>query len=238
VIALLRGEGNVVVVGHRGAARLAAESSIAAIEAAAANGADLVELDVVRDPRGTLVVAHGPGVPDDAPALAEALDRVRELGLGVQLDVKIAGLARDACAALRAHGLLERSFVSSYAPRILRAFAAAAPELPRSLTFPEDRLGITENRVLRPAVRPSLAVMKGLLPLHLPRRLRAVDARAATLNSAVISVRVVERCHAIGVAVFAWTVNDPGLAATLVSKGVDGIITDDPRILPPGIHRR
>lgn len=238
MIELLRGERGVVVVGHRGAARLAPESSIAAIEAAAASGADLVELDVVRGARGALVVAHGPGVPDDAPALGVALARVRELEVGVQLDVKIDGLEREACAALRAHGLLERSFVSSYSPRILRAFAAAEPELPRSLTFPEDRIGITENRVLRPVVRPSLAVMKALLPLRLPRRLRAVDARAATLNAAVISAQVVDRCHAIGVAVYAWTVNDPGLAASLVSKGVDGIITDDPRILPPGIHRR
>ena len=32
------------------------------------------------------------------------------------------------------------------------------------------------------------------------------------------------------VAVYVWTVNEPGLLKTLVESGVDGIITDDPRL--------
>jgi glycerophosphoryl diester phosphodiesterase len=70
---LLRGGGPVVCVGHRGAARLAAENSLEAIEAAAAPGADLVELDVGRARDGGLVLAHGPSVPGDAPSLDDGL---------------------------------------------------------------------------------------------------------------------------------------------------------------------
>jgi glycerophosphoryl diester phosphodiesterase len=40
----------------------------------------------------------------------------------------------------------------------------------------------------------------------------------------------VERCHELGVAVFAWTVNSPEVALSLDELGVDGVITDDPRI--------
>jgi glycerophosphoryl diester phosphodiesterase len=43
----------------------------------------------------------------------------------------------------------------------------------------------------------------------------------------------VAACHASGVAVLVWTVNDAVLATTLVASGIDGIITDDPRILAP-----
>lgn len=225
---LLRGAQGVMRIGHRGAALLAPESSLAAIEAAAAAGADAVELDVSPG----LVVAHGPDVPVDAPPLDDALALAARLGLAVQLDVKAAGLASGAVAALGRHGLLDRSFVSSFSPAILRGFAAAEPALPRSLTYPEDRLGLTGRRALDPAVRFGLAVLRALLPRRLPGMLSACGASAATLNWAVVTPAAVEVCHRRRVAVFAWTVNEPALARTLVETGIDGIISDDPGILP------
>jgi glycerophosphoryl diester phosphodiesterase len=52
-----------------------------------------------------------------------------------------------------------------------------------------------------------------------------------TLNHRVVTRATVERCHELGVAVFAWTVNDAEIARRLDEVGVDGVITDDPRIL-------
>ena len=140
--------------------------------------------------------------------------------------------------ALRRHGLAERSFVSSTSVEILRAFATADRALPRSLTYPEDRHGVSGRGALAPVVRPALACLRAALPLRLPRLVRAAGARAATLNAAVVTRRAVDACHRHGVAVFVWTVNDPELAVTLVENGVDGIITDDPRILPRGDRAR
>jgi glycerophosphoryl diester phosphodiesterase len=212
---------------------LAAENSLAAIEAAAAKGVDAVEIDVLRRGDGELVLAHGPAVPDDAPLLDDALALVTRLGLAVQVDVKVAGNEAAIVDSLRRRALLERAFVSSFSLAILRAFAVAAPELPRSLTYPEDRLGATERRLLRPAVAPALAVLRALAPTRLPRRLRSVGARAATLNWAVVTPAAVAACHATGAAVYVWTVNDSALAISLVESGIDGIITDDPRIFAP-----
>ena len=211
---LFRGDRDVVLVGHRGAAALGPENSLAAIEAAAANGVDAVELDAARGPGGTLVLAHGP-----------------RLGLDVLVDVKEAGVETGVVEALRQSGLRERSFVSSASLRSLRAFAVLEPRLPRSLTYPEDRFGISERRALAPAVRPSVAVLHTLLTVRLPRLLRASGVKAVTLNSGVVTRRAVEICHRASVAVYVWTVNDPVLAKTLVERGVDGIITDDPRLL-------
>lgn len=230
---LRRGERGVVRIGHRGAAALAPENSLAAIEAAAAAGVDAVELDVLRRGDGALVLGHGPAVPDGAPALDDALGLVEALGLAVQLDVKIDGCEAASVDALRRHDLFSRAFVSSFSLPILRAFAAVAPQLPRSFTYPEDRLGASERRLLRPAVRPSLAVLRALAPRRLPRLLRAAGAQAATLNWAVASPAVVAACHASGAAVYVWTVNEPALATILVESGIDGIITDDPRIFAP-----
>jgi glycerophosphoryl diester phosphodiesterase len=235
---LLRGDGPVICVGHRGAARLAAENSLEAIEAAAAHGADLVELDVVRGTDAALVLAHGPVVPAGAPSLDDGLALVARLGIGVQMDVKLDGLAQGVVESLRRHGLVDRGFVSSYSASILRSFQLLEPAFPRSLTYPEDRHGISESRVLRSTLRPTLALLRASLPSRLPRLLRAVDAAAATLNAAVVSPRAIAACHRLGVAVYAWTVNDAELAAALAENGADGIITDDPRVIARGTNPR
>jgi glycerophosphoryl diester phosphodiesterase len=233
VIELLRGERDVVRVGHRGAAALAPENTLAAIEAAATHRVDAVEVDVLPGRDGALVLAHGPEVPRDAPLLDDALALAGRLGLAVQLDVKLRGIETGVADAVRRAGLLERSFVSSYSLPILAAFADAEPALPLSLTYPEDRLGVSGRRLLRPVVGPALAVMRARLPRRLPAWLHAAGARAATLNWSVVTPAAVAACHELGVAVYVWTVNDRALADTLVAAGADGIITDDPRILAP-----
>ena len=231
-LALRRGAA-VVRVGHRGAAALAPENSLAAIEAGASAGADVVELDLQLRPDGAVVLAHGPAIPANAPTLDEGLELVARLGLAVQLDVKVGGTEAKVGAALRAHGLDGRAFVSSFSLPILRAFADALPALPRSLTYPEDRLGVSERRLLRRAVRPGLAVLRARLPRRLPGWLERAGAQAATLNWAVVTPAAVDVCHAAGAAVYVWTVNDAALATTLIASGIDGIIMDDPRILAP-----
>ena len=173
-------------------------------------------------------------LPPDAPPLDDALALAAGLGLAVQIDVKLPGLEAGIVAALHRHRLFERSFVSSFSPQALAAFAAVAPELPRSFTYPEDRLGVSERRLLRPLLVPGLAVLRALLPRRLPRWLRAAGASAATLNVGVVSPAAVDVCHELGAAVYVWTVNEPALVRILLEMGVDGIISDDPRIFTPG----
>jgi len=217
-------------IGHRGAGAIAPENSLAAIEAAAAHRLDGVELDVARARDGSLVLAHGPEIPDAAPPLSDALALAARLGLFVQLDMKTPGAEREVVDALRRSRLYERAFVSGFSLRVLAAFAREAPGLPRSYTYPDDRLGLSGRRALRPAVAAGLAAMRAVLPWRLPRWLRSVDADAATLNWAVVSPAVISACHALGKGVYAWTVNDATAARDLVEMGADGIISDDPGI--------
>jgi glycerophosphoryl diester phosphodiesterase len=232
---LRRGPHGVVRVGHRGAAALAPENSLAAIEAAAAHGVDAVELDVLRVADGSLALAHGPEVAAGSPSLDDGLALAADLGLAVQVDVKDGGLEADIVDALSRHDLLARSFVSSSSLALLAAFAAVEPRLPRSFTYPQDRHGIAGRRLVRPVVRPVLAGLSALLPRRLPAWLRAAGASAATLNWTVVSPATIEACHRAGAAVYVWTVNEAALATTLAESDIDGIITDDPRIFPGGI---
>ena len=202
-------------------------NTLGAIDAAAE--ADGVELDVRRR-GGILVLAHDEDEETGA-TLDEALARAAEYGLLVQLDVKEAGLEAEAVAALRAHGL--RAFVSSPSAVVLRAFAAAEPSLPRALTYPEDRHGV--SRLPRPFVLGGLAVARLLLPYRLAGLLRAAGATVATLNVYVISGGAVRAARRAGADVYVWTVNDPERLGDLAAHGAVAIISDDPRIFLGGI---
>ena len=229
---LLRGDGPVVRVGHRGAPVLAPENTLASIAAAADLGVDAVEIDVIGRADGTVALAHSHDAlgRDDEASLDDALALVAERGIGVQLDLKATGHERAVADAVRRHGLLSRSFASTASATSLLALAAAEPSLRRALTYPDDRYGLSGNRLVQPVVKPSLAGLRRVLPLRLPRWLRRVGASAATLNWTVVSAAAIRGCHALGVAVYVWTVDDPVLAERLNRLGADGIITNDPRI--------
>ena len=184
---LLRGDRDVLVVGHRGAAALAPGNSLAAIEAAAAHGAHAVELDVLFGPGGGLVLAHDPAPRRRRPSLDDGLALAARLGLAVQLDLKAPGVEAGAAAALRRHALLDRSFVSSPLVPVLAELRRLEPALARALTYPDDRYGVSHRRLLRPVVRPGLALMRALLPRRIRGWLEAADAQAATLNWAVVT---------------------------------------------------
>jgi glycerophosphoryl diester phosphodiesterase len=228
---LLRGERDLVRIGHRGAAGLAGENSLAAIEAAAAHGADAVELDVRRRADGTLVLEHNRRLRAGSPRLDEALGLAGRLGLAVQLDVKAPGIEAAVIEALRRSNLFGRAFLSSCSLATLAAFAQLAPHVPRAVIYPEDRFGISGSPILRPGGRPAFAAMRALLPRRLPHWLRGVGASAATLNWRVVTPAAIAACHTAGAAVYVWTVNDPLVVQTLVQRDIDGIISDDPRIL-------
>ena len=84
--------------------------------------------------------------------------------------------------------------------------------------------------MLAPFVVASLLGLRRVLPRRIERLLRRAEASVAVLHWAVVSRAVVERCHACAAPVLAWTVNDPKLVSRLEGLGVDGVVTDDPRV--------
>jgi glycerophosphoryl diester phosphodiesterase len=223
----------VIRIGHRGAAALAPENTIESIERALELGVDMVELDVLPLADGTLVLVHDlPPDPRGLPTLDDALSVLSERAdAGVMLDVKRPGYEAALVEAVRRHGLVERTLVSSCYARSVRLLGELEPSLQRGLTYPFDRLGVSSRPLLRPAIGAGLGILRAALPRRIGRLLVRADASVATLNYAVISAAVVRSCHARGAQVLAWTVDDPVVAARLAALGVDGIISDDPRIV-------
>jgi glycerophosphoryl diester phosphodiesterase len=231
VIDLSRRDGRMLRIGHRGAAALAPENTIESLRLALELGCDLVEFDV-HDVDGALVLAHDQpaGPVPGLPTLDEALDFLAGTEAGVHLDLKARGAEEAVAGALRGHGLVERTVVSSFRPETLRALAGVEPGVRLGLTYPEDRRGLGQRRAVAPLVRPALAAMRAMLPRRIPRLLAGAGASAAMLHFAVVSVAAVRRCHALGAPVLVWTVDERAWVPRLDAMGVDGVITNDPGI--------
>ena len=152
MIDVLRRESGPWRIGHRGAAALAPENTLRGFERAVHEGVDILEFDVLRLADGTLVLAHSDDlrelthgaargragarslaelrrVAPELPTLDEALAFLSERapGVGLHVDLKAVGYEAAVIAALRRSGSVERTLVSSFFTRSLRAVHAFEP---------------------------------------------------------------------------------------------------------------
>jgi glycerophosphoryl diester phosphodiesterase len=220
-VRLRRDGGPLLRIGHRGAAALAPPNSLRALEHAVEAGVDIVEIDVLGLPGRGLVLSHSRReIAPDPLGLDDALAFLAQhASVGLLADVKNGGYEQELVEAIRRHGLVDRTLVSTMDLSVLREVKRLEPRLRRSVTYPRNRARAAALR----RVPWVLSWRIGALVLH-------AEAAAATLNHRVVTGPVVERCHDLGVAVFAWTVNDAALVARLDALGVDGVITDDPSV--------
>ena len=231
---LLRGDGPLLKIGHRGAAALAPANTIEAVEAALVHGVDFVELDVFSGPQGKLVLGHSRKELEEAPvSLEDMLVFLAERAptVGVLTDLKFAGVERAFVETLRAHGFVQRALACTSQVPTLQNLRRLEPDLARSRTYPRGRVYLGGHRTFLQVTGPIQWALRVALPFRVRALVAEVGASAMTLNHRAVTRATVERCHELGVAVFAWTVNDPAVARRLDEMGVDGVITDDPRVL-------
>ena len=237
---LLRDSGPLIRVGHRGAAALAPENTLRSFEAALAEGVDAIEFDVVAPAGGPLVLGHSLAeLPDERATLDDALEYLGGRDVALHVDLKLTTRLDEVAAALDRHGLTERAVVSSFHLPSLQAIAAHTALVPLGFTYPEDRYGVSKRRGMKPAIRLGTLALRRAIVARIPSMIARAGARALMLQHAVVSAAAVARAHEAGVAVWAWTVDDPDELARLEAAGVDAVISNDPRIfsgvatLPP-----
>jgi glycerophosphoryl diester phosphodiesterase len=217
-------------IGHRGAKREFPENTLQAFACAYARGADAVELDVHATRDGVVVVHHDPTLPlalsrighraiadldwDDVrsvdlgggatvPSLAEVLDATPESAT-VYVEIKGEGIEERVAAVIAVHRAA--CAVHSFDHTAVSRMRTLAPDLPRGI-------------LLEKAVVDVTAAMS------------AVGARDVWPDWRLIDRTLVDQVHAAAGRVIAWTVNDRGAAQQLIAMGVDGLCTDDVRLL-------
>jgi len=231
-------------IAHRGASAAAPQNTLAAFRKAAELGADGIELDVQLSADGVAVVIHDFVVDHTTDGLGRVADKtlveLKALDAGVRFSPQFAGeriptlaqvfesldgrllvnvelkcwrrsdaLAASAVQLVRRHAMEKRVLFSSFNPLALRAVKRLAPEIPVGLLYAPD------------------------LPIYLRRAWLAplVPHEARHPSFTIVNETMMRWCHARGLRVHAWTVDEPAGMRRLIAAGVDGIITNKPDVL-------
>jgi glycerophosphoryl diester phosphodiesterase len=217
-------------IAHRGAKLEFPENTLGAFRRAFERNADAVELDVHATKDGMVVVNHDPELGDTygplagrliaelewadlakastsaatrAPTLSDVLG-VTPAGATVYVEIKGSGI-EEAVAAIITDARV-RCAVHSFDHGAIARMRSLAPAIPRGILFDTQ-------------------------PLDVPGSMAETGARDVWPHWKLIDAELVKTVHAAGGRVIAWTVNDLAVASKLASLGVDGLCTDDVRLL-------
>lgn len=129
------------------------------------------------------------------------------------IDVKEDASVRPTIETIASAGAADRVCLASFSHRRLRRIRTLAPQVATSSSPVEvRRLKLTPVSVLRAA-----RVRGGGVCVQVPHRHGRVT---------IVTRTFVRRCHALGLPVHVWTIDDPDEMEHLLEIGVDGIVSD------------
>jgi len=239
---LFLGDRGPIALAHRGGAGEAVENSPASFDRAVGLGFRYIETDVRATRDGHAVVLHDATLDrtaDLAGAIAalplahvrraaladgtspitllDALRRWPEVRFNV--DVKSDDAVGPFLAAVDGAGAWGRVCAASFSTtRLRRLRALAGPRLATSMGPAEVVRLVVGAPVRTPACAVQVPPRQGAFP--------------------VVTARFVQRAHARGLQVHAWTVDEADTMERLLDLGVDGIVSDRPSVLRGVLQRR
>lgn len=231
-------------VGHKGADRLVPGNTLASFDAARAAGVDMIEFDVLPAlgadgrpdvGRGRLMVAHDAGdlAAGGAPTLDEGLAHLASpafAGVELDVDLKLPGYERRVVEALRRHGLLERSLISTTYRENLARIRALEPRARLGWSVPRARRDYTASALWRVPAHAALRLLRRRLPGRAAAAVRAGRCDAVMAHWRLVTPRLVGAVAEAGGELYVWTVDDAARIRALAALGVTGIVTNDPRL--------
>jgi glycerophosphoryl diester phosphodiesterase len=223
-------------VGHKGADHIAPGNTEASFDAALAAGVDMIEFDVLpadmaRPEDSRLVLAHDYSHDlGSALTLEEGLAYLAATGVELDVDLKLPGYEARVVEALRAHGLVERTLVSTTFMRSLVAVRALEPRLRLGWSVPRARRDYTRSWVYRIPAYAAIGRIKRRLPERAREHLTAGRCDALMVHWRLVTPALVRAIAEAGGELYVWTVDDPRRIRRLEALGVTGVITNDPRL--------
>ncbi len=227
-------------VGHKGADHIAPGNTVESFNAALEADVDMIEFDVLPEDRrapatSRLLLAHDYRHRDVATALTfeEGLTYLADAafdGIEFDVDLKIPGYEERVVHALREHGLVERTLVSSQFMRSLRKVRALEPGLRIGWSVPRVRRDYTESKLWLVPALAVVSVLRRTLPRQALRALRAGDCDALMVHHRLVTPALARAVREAGGDLYVWTVDDQPAIRALEALGVTGVITNDPRL--------
>jgi glycerophosphoryl diester phosphodiesterase len=131
---------------------------------------------------------------------------------------------------LRERRLASRALISSTYPESLALVRELDPAIERGWSVPRANRDYTKSWALALPAYVILRWWRAGLPSQAERALRRGVCEALMAHRLLVSDLLVKRVHGAGGRLFVWTVDDAEEIARLEALGVDGVITNDPRL--------
>jgi len=227
-------EDHTMVIAHRGASAQAPENTLAAMELAIEQGADWVEIDVQETRQGEVVVIHdsdlkkigGSGLRVFEAPLAE----LQSVDIGSWMDPSFSDQRVPTLQQLlalcknRINVVIELKYYGRekrLEERVVNIVEAAGMQ-DQIMVMTLSYAGIQKIKSIRPEWKV------GLLSSLALGDITRLEADFFAINAKFASRAFIKRVHNRKREVMVWTVNDPIGISAMMSKGVNGIITDKP----------
>jgi glycerophosphoryl diester phosphodiesterase len=226
-------------VGHKGADHIAPGNTTASFDAALAARVDMIEFDVLpEDPHARqesrLILSHDyQRVPADALTLQQGLTHLASdafADVELDVDLKLPGYERRVVEALRDHGLVERTIVSTMYMRSLVVLRELEPRLRLGWSVPRIKRDYTAFPLTKLPAYAVLLRLRRRLPGVAAAHVRAGRCDALMAHWRLVTPRLVRALADAGGDLYVWTVDDPVRIRQLEALGVTGVITNDPRL--------
>jgi glycerophosphoryl diester phosphodiesterase len=212
-----------LLLGHRGARLYAPENTIPAFNLALEHGVDGFEFDVRSTSNRQSIICHDPrlnrlvirkhtfkqlqsgcaSAEEWPPSLEDLLDRYARTAF-LNIEVKVRGMELLVARAVKRVRPRRGYFISSFLPSVVRKLHAIDSTL----------------------VLGALAQTRWQL-----RRWHILPVSYVVPHYRLLSPRLIGKLHAAGKTVVTWTVNDPRKMLRAAAMCVDGIISDDTKLL-------
>ncbi len=235
-----------LIVAHRGGAPGEIENSLQAFTFALTSGADIIECDLRRSSDDILVLYHDAkinGTPIRSLPFLELRKRIPTLltlddllmfiagqsgSVRLVLDLKERGIEKVLIPVLETRpDLVASSLVSTVHAGSLRRLAQR---------FPTMRLALSRGHAVS-GLPVSFArdwtgkLLRGLFFWWVLPQVRWSRAGIVALHYRLLDRRIVARYHRAGLRVYAWTVDDPGIAVSLIDAGVNAVASNQPKVM-------
>ncbi|MGA7396216.1 MAG: glycerophosphodiester phosphodiesterase, partial [Solirubrobacterales bacterium] len=135
-------------------------------------------------------------------------------------------------ALIRKHDLTDRTTISTMEISVVKAMAHLAPDLSLGWTVPKvTRDWLSKPVWMKPALLAGLASVRARMPRQVRRGIEELQVESLWAFYGVVSPGLVRVTRDAGVRLNVWTIDDPLIIEKMVDLGVDGICSNDPRLL-------
>lgn len=225
----------IIIIGHRGANKIAPENTLLAFQKAIELGADYIEFDTFESKDGEIVIIHDEdifrttgqkgliknmtlkeikaldaGEGEKIPTLRELIE-LTEGKIGLNCEIKAEGISKKIIKMLKEADMIDQTIISS---------------------FLHDEL--LKAQIIEPNIRiASLEPIAGVGNIDWNQKKEmiqfVVDKNLYAINPIypIVDQKFVNLAHENNVKVFPWTVDSQMSMKRLIKMGVDGIITND-----------